>query len=68
VKVRREIKDSFPLIEIISDKSLKILNSLFKTNYTKPNRRRNTAKGDLSFRDYKRLMEIPPGFDRDVIS
>lgn len=65
-KPKRKIKDSFLLIDIINKKSLKALNSLFKTRYTKKQVRGNirVQRARKKFRFWKKLMETSPRFDR----
>lgn len=66
-KLQRKIKDSFLLIDIIGKKSLEILNSLFDTKYTKKQIKKNirVKRASKKFKFWKKLMETPPGFDKD---
>ena len=61
-KEKGEIKDKYLLIEIISQDSLDLINSIFDTHYSKKQIRKdikiqNAPKG---FDFYKKLMEQKP--------
>ena len=66
VKIKKQIKDSFYLIDIIDDKSLAILNKIAGRYYRRPSKQNITVRRqDKPFKFYKHLMQTPPGFDKE---
>jgi len=66
VKIKKQIKNSFLFIDIISDESLAILNQVGDRHYRRPSKQNITVRRqDKPFKFYDKLMRTPPGFDRE---
>jgi len=65
IKIKKQIKNSFLLIDIIDDKSLAVLNKIAGRYYRRPSKQNITVRRqDKPFKFYDRLMRTPPGFDK----
>jgi len=56
-----KVKFKYTLIELITDKEIEKLNSLFGTKYTRKQIKK--VKNAKQFKFWKKLMETPPGFE-----
>jgi len=57
-----KVKFKYTLIELITDKEIEKLNSLFGTKYTRKQIKKIVKNAKKPFKFWKKLMETPPGF------